>query len=138
MNACRLNTVDEVHPLALQSESNFNTHQDDISCDFSPQYTQWTAWGGDVSVVTYPAHLAWLFRKCREIEGFHCKLNETSVIVDRIVFLWGEAAMRGGRYRTKNSKRGIRGGIKVPSVLKLQQFLSKHIRSEVNFGCFAD
>jgi hypothetical protein len=124
----------------FESESNFDPIGADIDCGFSPQYVQWTSNSkdGDVSAITYGAHLASRFRKCRDKQGFHCKLNETAVIVDSIIFLWGEAATKGGRYRTTRSKRGVRGGIKIPSVLKLQKILSKHTRSEVKFGCFED
>ena len=121
----------------FEKEGNFDTMcGDDFGITFRSDYVEWTANGQDISVITYPAHLVYLFKKCREVEGFHCKLNETSVIVDSIKFLWADAAQSGGRYRTSKSKRGVRNGIKVPSVLELQKILSKHTRSTVSFGCF--
>ena len=119
----------------FEDESNFDTMCAEEYGSFCPEYVQWTTKGSDVSITTYPDHLAYLFKQCRDRLGFHCKVNEVTVMVDSIAFLWGTAA-KFGRYRTSKCKRGVRGGIRISSVLGLQAVLSKHTRSTVLFGCF--
>ena len=93
----------------------------------------WDVDGDNIRAITNARHLTILFRHSREVEGFHSKVDDTTIIVDSLLFLWKNAAKKG-RYRTR-TKWPVRHSIRI-DVRHLQKVLSTETRSDVQFGCF--
>ncbi len=100
---------------------------------YNPDKIGWEVDGDNIIAITNARHITVLFRHSKVVEGFHSKVDESTIIVDSLLFLWKSAA-KEGRFRTR-SKWPARRSIRI-DVRDLQKVLSIETRSVVEFGCF--